>query len=126
MASHTLRKGLNLPISGEPRQQISEAVYVSRVAILADDFPGMKPRMLVSEGDTVKRGQPLFEDRKAEGVVHTAPGSGVVEAVNRGARRALQSVVIKLSDAEVAGKPSPTTFTQSRRSLPCRAKSLRR
>ena len=94
---------------GSPASKLAKR-YTFPAAILADDFPGMKPRMLVSEGDTVKRGQPLFEDRKAEGVVHTAPGSGVVEAVNRGARRALQSVVIKLSDAEVAGKPSPDDF----------------
>lgn len=64
----------------------------------------MKPRMMVQEGDRVQRGQVLFEDRKSEGVLHTAPGAGQVVGVHRGARRALQSVVIHLSDSERAGE----------------------
>jgi len=73
---------------------------VSRVAVMADDFPGVKPGMKVAVDDVVKRGQVLFEDRKVPGVVHTAPGAGRVIGVHRGARRALQSVVIELSEGE--------------------------
>ena len=73
---------------------------------MADDFPGLRPGMLVKEGDTVKRGQPLFEDRTRAGVTHTAPGAGRVIGVYRGARRALQSVVIDLSDSERTGTPA--------------------
>lgn len=77
---------------------------VTRVAVMADDFPGMKPGMKVQVGDVVKRGQVLFEDRKASGVLHTAPGAGSVIGIHRGARRALQSVVIELSEAERSGR----------------------
>ena len=57
--------------------------------------------MAVKEGDDVALGQLLFEDKKTPGVRYTSPGSGKVVAVNRGAKRALQSVVIALSgDAE--------------------------
>ena len=31
----------------------------------------MKPKMLVNVGDTVKCGQPLFEDRKKPGVLRS-------------------------------------------------------
>lgn len=103
MAVHKISKGLDLPIAGRPIQVIRETITPSRVAIVADDYPGMKPRMHVEEGQTVKRGQLLFENRKVEGVLHTAPAAGRVIAVHRGARRALQSVVIDLSDAERAG-----------------------
>lgn len=104
MAHHKIKKGLDLPITGAPEQRIDdEAKRVTRVAVMADDFPGMKPRMHVAEGDVVKRGQLLFEDRKNEGVRHVAPGAGKVVAINRGAKRALQSVVIHLSDAEISG-----------------------
>lgn len=105
MAVHVIKRGLDLPIEGAPSQNIEPAAAVSRVAIMADDYPFMKARMAVSVGDVVKRGQLLFEDRKAEGVRFTAPGAGTVTAINRGARRALQSVVITLSDGEKAGKP---------------------
>lgn len=105
MPIHKITKGLDLPISGEPIQVIREKRQPTRVAIMADDFPGLRPGMLVKEGDTVKRGQPLFEDRTRAGVIHTAPGAGRVIGVYRGARRALQSVVIDLSDSERAGTP---------------------
>jgi Na+-transporting NADH:ubiquinone oxidoreductase subunit A len=106
MPVHRIKKGLDLPIAGEPNQQIDEAATkCTRVAIMADDFPGMKPRMLVNEGDTVKRGQPVFEDRKNPGVFYTAPGAGRVIGVNRGAKRALQSFVVHLSESEQAGTP---------------------
>jgi Na+-transporting NADH:ubiquinone oxidoreductase subunit A len=108
MAVHTIKKGLDLPISGEPVQQIEAAPSVSCVALLARDYQFMKPRMHVVEGDAVKRGQLLFEDRKTEGVLFTSPGAGTVVAVNRGERRAFQSIVIDLTPAEREGEPSDT------------------
>jgi Na+-transporting NADH:ubiquinone oxidoreductase subunit A len=62
--------------------------------------------MHVVEGQTVKRGQLLFEDRKQPGVRHTAPGAGRVIGIHRGERRALQSIVIDLSDGERRGEPA--------------------
>lgn len=110
MAVHKISKGLDLPISGRPIQVIRETIRSTRVAVLADDFPGMKPRMHVEEGQSVRRGQVLFENRKVEGVRHTAPGAGRVIAIHRGARRALQSVVIDLSDDERDGRPGDAAF----------------
>ncbi len=107
MAIHRIRKGLDLPITGAPQQKVLSTPKITRVAITADDFPGMKPRMAVVEGDTVKRGQLLFEDRKTDGVRFTSPGAGRVIGIHRGARRALQSIVIHLNEHEQAGSPRP-------------------
>lgn len=99
----TIKKGLDLPISGAPEQRIEDAPAVTSVAVIGRDYVGMKPTMLVSEGDRVKLGEPLFEDKKNPGVIYTSPGSGEVSAINRGARRVLQSVVIRLDgDDEVS------------------------
>ncbi len=95
-----VKKGLDLPITGAPEQTIEDAPPVSRVALLGDDYLGMKPTMQVAEGDRVKLGQVLFSDKKTPGVNFTAPGAGVVKAINRGAKRALQSVVIELDGDE--------------------------
>lgn len=97
-----INKGLDLPISGSPEQRIYDGSAVKNVAVLGPDYVGMKPSMKVKVGDQVKLGQLLFTDKKTEGVKYTAPGCGKVVAVNRGARRALQSVVIELNgdDAE--------------------------
>lgn len=92
----TIKKGLDLPIEGAPRQVIEDARPVSRAAVIGVDYHGMKPTMAVAEGDHVKLGQPLFEDKKTPGVIYTAPGAGEVIAVNRGAKRVLRSVVLQL------------------------------
>ena len=105
MAVHVIKKGLNLPIQGAPKQVIQDGPPVTHVALMADDYPLMKPRFHVNVGDTVKRGQLLFEDRKTDGVLFTSPGAGEVVAINRGARRVLESVVIRLSEGEQSGKP---------------------
>lgn len=103
MAVHRIKKGLDLPISGEPRQSIAVAVQPRRVALLAGDFLGIRPRLRVRVGDAVRRGQALFEDKRTPGVLAAAPGAGTVAAIHRGERRAFQSVVIELGEAERDG-----------------------
>jgi Na+-transporting NADH:ubiquinone oxidoreductase subunit A len=97
-----INKGLDLPITGAPEQAIQDGPKVRTVALLGQDYIGMKPTMMVKEGDRVKLGQVIFTDKKTEGVQYTAPGAGVVRAINRGERRVLQSVVIELDDQEEA------------------------
>lgn len=92
-----IKKGLDIPITGDPRQEISQGPAVSSVALVGDDYIGMKPTMEVQEGQAVKLGQVLFTDKKNPGVRYTSPGSGRVTAVNRGAKRAFQSVVVELN-----------------------------
>ncbi len=95
-----ITKGLDLPISGAPDQTLSPGNQVSKVAVIGFDYHGMKPTMAVQEGDEVKKGQLLFEDKKTEGVRYTAPASGKVIEINRGERRVFQSLVIELSGDE--------------------------
>ncbi|MEX1057932.1 MAG: NADH:ubiquinone reductase (Na(+)-transporting) subunit A, partial [Natronospirillum sp.] len=96
----TIKKGLDLPITGAPTQSLAEGNPVKTVALVGYDYYGMKPTMLVKEGDRVKLGQPVFTDKKTEGVIYTAPGAGVVKAINRGKRRVFQSMVIELDGSE--------------------------
>ncbi len=95
-----ITRGLDLPILGAPEQSIDSARRVRSVALLGNDYVGMKPTMAVKVGDTVKLGQILFEDKKTPGVVYTAPGAGTVSEINRGDRRAFLSLVIELADGE--------------------------
>jgi Na+-transporting NADH:ubiquinone oxidoreductase subunit A len=96
------RKGLDLPIGGAPEQRIEPARSIRSVALLGDDYPGMRPTMEVREGDRVTRGGLLFTDKRNPGVRYTSPAAGRVASINRGAKRALQSVVIDVEgdDAE--------------------------
>lgn len=88
-------RGLDVPIEGAPviGDGQPEVKEVSEFALVADDYIGMRPTMLVSEGDTVQLGQPVFSDKKTDGVVYTAPVSGKVHSINRGAKRRFLSMI---------------------------------
>jgi len=95
-----LKKGLDLPIKGKPEQTIALSKDPSTVALLGPDYVGMKPTMEVRVADTVKLGQVLFTDKKNPILKYTSPGAGEIVSIHRGEKRALLSVVIKLSGNE--------------------------
>jgi Na+-transporting NADH:ubiquinone oxidoreductase subunit A len=91
-----LTKGLDIPIAGQPEQRIHDAPAVRSVAVLGADYVGLRPTLSVQEGERVALGQTLFTDKHDPRVRYVSPGSGTVTAINRGARRALLSIVIDL------------------------------
>ncbi|MBK9384434.1 MAG: Na(+)-translocating NADH-quinone reductase subunit A [Planctomycetes bacterium] len=95
-----LKKGLDLPIQGAPRQEIEVGAAVRTVALLGADSTGLKPTMAVQAGERVKLGQILFSDKQREGVHFTSPAGGEVVAVHRGEKRVLVSVVIRIDGDE--------------------------
>ncbi|WP_435274675.1 Na(+)-translocating NADH-quinone reductase subunit A [Psychrobium sp. nBUS_13] len=96
----TIKKGLDLPIAGLPQQVIHDGSSIKQVATLGEEFFGMRPTMKVRVGDTVKKGQVIFEDKKNPGVLFTASASGVVSQINRGEKRAFLSLVIDVQGDE--------------------------
>lgn len=95
-----IKKGLNVPIAGEPEQVITEGKVSKKVALVGYDYIGMKPTMAAAVGDRVKLGQLLFTDKKMAGVKFTAPGAGTITAINRGPKRVFESIVIELDKKE--------------------------
>ena len=95
-----IKKGLDIPVGGKPRQQIDEEKKSKQIAINGLDYIGMKPTMLVKVGDNVKKGQPLFSCKKLEGVLYTSPADGKILKINRGVRRILQTIVIDVNETE--------------------------
>lgn len=111
-----IKKGLDIPLAGTPLQRIDEGREVSTVAVLGPDTIGLRPAMEVEEGDTVRLGQALYTDANNPEVRFTAPGAGMVEAINRGSRRSLQSVVIRLAgdDEETFDIGSPQSLSREK------------
>lgn len=99
-----------MPITGEPDQRIETGPPPRRVALLADDYVGLRPTMHVSIGDTVRRGQLLMEDKTSADVRHTSPAAGKIVAIHRGDRRALQSIVVELDRSEREGSADEASF----------------
>lgn len=98
-----IRKGLDIPIGGAPKGEIGDGPGITRVGVVGYDYRQVKklPTLEVKAGDRVRMGQPLFRGKAYTDVVSVAPGSGVVEAVHRGPRRVVETVVVRLDgDAE--------------------------
>ena len=95
-----IKKGLDLPISGSPSKKITDTPIISTVAILSNDFVGMKPTLFKREGDVVKAGEIILEDKKNPGVFYTSPAGGVIASVNRGDKRRFLSIEIDINKNE--------------------------
>ena len=105
-----IKKGLDIPITGAPEQTIYDGPEVQTVALIGDDYRGLKrlPTLLVQEGDRVKLGQPLSQGKVYSEVRATAPGSGIIEKIHRGKQRFLHTISIRLQgdDEETFNKYS--------------------
>ena len=97
-----IKRGLDIPLAGAPSGDLDTAVAARAVGLLGDDYHGMKPTMAVQVGDVVKRGDLLFTDKKCEGVRYTSPAGGRISAINRGAKRTFQSVVVEVDGDDAA------------------------
>lgn len=97
-----LRRGHDINLEGAAEQKVDETVQVKTFAVQPPNFPGISPipKVVVEVGDEVKAGDHLFFDKKRPEIMHVAPVSGEVIAINRGAKRSISEVVI-LADKEI-------------------------
>jgi len=90
-----IKRGLTLRLPGAPVLRAPEAKDAAHVALVGLDFHGAKPDVAVQKGARVHAGDVLWRDRTRPEIRFTAPASGTVTAVNRGAKRQLVSIVIE-------------------------------
>ena len=100
-----LRKGLDINLKGKAAAEIATVKCPGEYALCPDDFYGVKPKVVVKEGDAVKAGDALFVDKLHPEVKFVSPVSGTVSQVERGDRRKLLGIRVK-SD----GKQESRTF----------------
>lgn len=100
-----LRKGLDINLKGKAAAEIATVKCPGEYALCPDDFYGVKPKVVVKEGDAVKAGDALFVDKLHPEVKFVSPVSGTVSLVERGDRRKLLGIRVK-SD----GKQESRTF----------------
>ena len=94
-----LKKGLNIPVSGVAAPKTRKVAVPGIVAVKPTDLRGLKPRLLVKEGDKVLAGSPVLADKESPDILFTSPVSGTVTEVVRGEKRKLLEVRIK-ADSE--------------------------
>lgn len=100
---------MDLPLAGRPAATVADALATSTVCVVPGAFGDIKPRLLVAEGDTVKRGTPLFYNKRNDALKVCAPAGGKVRSVQIGQRRSIRQIVI-----EVAGREEVESFRKYR------------
>lgn len=114
MTTHTIKKGFDLRLAGRPELQLVDAPEAARIGIETAEFPGIKPKVLVKEGDQVTTGQPLFLDKTDRDLVWCSPVTGTVSRIDFGDRRFLLRLVVDNAAAsggkeQFAAMPKPGT-----------------
>ncbi len=95
-----LKRGLDIPISGEATRETVKTVKPDIIALKPTDFKGLVPRLLVREGDKVLAGSPVMADKHCPDILFTSPASGTVTEVVRGEKRKLLEVRIKVDETQ--------------------------
>ena len=94
-----LCKGLGINLKGKAAAEVIAAKPSKVYGLVPDAFYGVKPKVVVKEGETVKAGDALFVDKLHPEVKFASPVSGKVTLVERGERRKVLSIQVE-ADAE--------------------------
>lgn len=104
MGTFKIKKGMDIKLAGAPEAMMGQATDSAQVAVHPTEFTGIKPRLKVKEGDTVKRGSPLFYDKKNPAFQVCSPAGGRVAKIELGKRRLLERIVIDVDPQDPAEK----------------------
>ena len=101
-----LRKGLDITLAGKAAQEVKALGASKGYGLVPDAFYGVKPKVVVREGDVVKAGDALFVDKLHPEVNFVSPVSGKVSLVERGERRKVLSIQVE-ADSQQQYKAFP-------------------
>ena len=90
-----IKKGLDIRLAGEAQKVALTATMGDTFAVTPEAFHGLQPRLMVQPGDRVMAGTGVLHDKLHPEVLLTAPVSGEVTGVVRGAKRKILAVEIK-------------------------------
>ena len=89
-----IRNGSNLNLEGDANKILVDIPVSKTFALNPDDFFNITPKLIVKEGDSVKKGSPLFFSKQNPRIHFVSPVAGEVTAIVRGAKRKILQVVI--------------------------------
>ncbi len=94
MKRFKITKGHNLKLDGQPSDEIIIIKDSSIISFHPNSIKGIKTKLLVKEGDSVKIGTPLFYDKKNEKSLFVSTCSGIVKSIVFGPRRVVETIDI--------------------------------
>ena len=100
MAHINIKKGHDLKLLGEPDKKLSLLNTPKQIKLHPHDFLGIKPKLLIKEGDIVLKGAPIFTDKIHPEIMFTSPIAGDIDEIIYGDRRRIDSISITASNQQ--------------------------
>jgi len=98
-----IKKGFDINLAGAAKKEVQDLPVSKIVALKPTDFLDTFPKLMVEVGNEVKAGDPLFYSKDREELKFTAPVSGEVVDIVRGAKRKILEIRI-LADKDIKYK----------------------
>ena len=96
-----LKRGHDIILEGGAIKVLGETPQIATYALKPANNFGIKPKLMVKEGQEVKAGTPLFYDKNNESALFCSPVSGEVVEIIRGEKRKLLEIKV-LADQEIS------------------------
>lgn len=93
-------RGLDIPLKGMPSGAPQPLPQARCYSLNLSSFEHVRFKLLVANGESVKRGTPLVEVVGHPGLYFVAPAGGIVVDVRRGLKRRLLDIVIAVEGEE--------------------------
>jgi Na+-transporting NADH:ubiquinone oxidoreductase subunit A len=90
-----IRKGLDISLKGISENKLDSDHFPNLYSLKPIDFIGVTPKLMLKEGEKVKRGEVVFFDKYRPEVKFVSPVSGTVKEVKRGEKRKLLEIIIE-------------------------------
>lgn len=100
MKKIVITKGHDIRITGVPDKGSYTSVVPKKISISPKSFRNVKPKLLVTEGEVVKIGSPLFYDKTKTKVRFASPGAGIVTNIKFGPRRVIENIEIDIDGSD--------------------------
>jgi len=112
-----IQKGLDVPIEGDPAQEIEVSPIPKKIALDLTEFYHLRLRPNCKEGEDVSAGQVLAHDNHLKKRVFLSPASGKVIKIQRGEKRKIEQIIIEVKESEKEQIFSPVSLKESKEYL---------
>lgn len=100
MVKLLVKNGVDLPIKGAAQEELLSLSIPKEISCNLEPFDHIRFKLLAKEGERVKIGSPIVENKAIEGLFFVSPASGVIKEIRRGLKRRLTDLVIELDERE--------------------------
>ena len=98
MAHFDIKNGHNFLFNVPIDKNIEKIGIPNSIKLHPRDFPDIKPKVLLKEGESFNKGAPIYRCKNNEKILFTSPLAGEIKKINYGERRKIESIDILVSN----------------------------